>query len=328
MNISTQVTVDRKLVVAIRELSDSQREQIREAAAAAGLSASFFESPQEALPAAREAEVIFADGTALAGAAPALRWMCTPYAGVEPYTAPGVFASPQAVLTNSSGAYGTTIAEHVIQVSLMMLRQNEAYQQVVAKREWIRNLPVRSLKDSRILLLGTGDIGQECAGRLRAFGPASLTGVNRSGRHPGGAFDRVLPLEDLDALLSETDLLIISLPGTPETYHLINAERLKKLPDEALLVNVGRGSVIHQAALEQELRAGRLFAALDVFETEPIPEGNSLWDCPRLFITTHIAGNMSLPYTVKRITELFLENLERYSQGQPLLRQIDLKKGY
>ena len=317
MNNSTQETADRKLVVAIRELNAAQREQIREAAAAAGLSAAFYESPQEALPAAREAEVIFADGTALAGAAPALRWMCTPYAGVEPYTAPGVFASPLAVLTNSSGAYGTTIAEHVIQVSLMMLRQGEAYRQHVEKQEWVRGLPIRSLKDSRILLLGTGDIGRECAKRLRAFGPASLTGLNRSGRHPGGEFDRVLPLAELDGFLPETDLLIISLPGTPETYRLMRAELLKKLPDHALIVNVGRGSIIDQAALEQELRAGRLSAALDVFETEPIPEGASLWDCPRLLITPHIAGNLSLPYTVQRITELFWKTWNATARASP-----------
>ena len=86
--------------------------------------------------------------------------------------------------------------------------------------------------------------------------------------------------------------------------------------------------MIDQAALEKELRAGRLFAALDVFEKEPLPADASLWDCPRLYITPHTAGNLSLPYTVERVVQLFLENLERYAKGEPLLRQIDLKKGY
>ncbi len=321
-------TAERKLIAAVHELTPEQRDRIREAAQAAGLSCCFFERPEEALPEAGGAEVIFAHGISLIGSAPRLKWLATPFAGVEPYTEPGVFASPDAVLTNSSGAYGTTIAEHIVQVSLSMLRQDPAYRESIREKKWIRALPIRSLRDSRIVLLGTGDIGRETAHRMKAFYPASLTGVNRSGKHPGGDFDRVVPLSGLDALLPGTDLLILSLPNTAETFHLLDERRLKLLPDEALIVNVGRGTVIDQAALEKELRAGRLSAALDVFEKEPVPADASLWDCPRLYITPHTAGNLSLPYTVERVVQLFLENLERYGKGEPLLRQIDLKKGY
>ncbi len=320
--------VKRKLITAVKELTPAQRDRIREAAAAAGLTALFFESPAEALPEASDAEVIFADSTELAGAAPRLRWFCTPFAGVEPYTAPGVFASSHAVLTNSSGAYGTAIAEHILEVSLAMLRQAPAYSEIIRKKEWIRTLPIRSIRDSRIVLLGTGDIGRETAERLKAFHPASITGMNRSGKDPGGSFDRVLPINQLDSLLPEADLLILSLPNTAETRHLLSRDRLALLPDGALIVNVGRGSVIDQTALEEQLRAGRLMAALDVFEEEPIPAFSSLWDCPGLYITPHIAGNLKLPYTVEKVTQLFLENLALYAQGSPLLRQIDLKKGY
>ncbi|MBO4838058.1 MAG: D-2-hydroxyacid dehydrogenase [Lachnospiraceae bacterium] len=325
---SPEGKTERKLITAVHELNAEQRDRIRDAAQAAGLSCRFFESPEEALPEAGDAEVIFAHGISLIGSAPQLKWLATPFAGVDPYTKPGVFASPDAVLTNSSGAYGTTIAEHVVQVSLSMLRQDPVYRESIREKKWTRAVPIRSLRDSRIVLLGTGDIGQEVAHRMKAFYPASLTGVNRSGKHPGGDFDQVVPLSGLDALLPETDLLVLSLPNTPETFRLLDTRRLKLLPDEALIVNVGRGTVIDQAALEKELRAGRLYAALDVFEEEPIPADATLWDCPRLFITPHTAGNLSLPYTVEKVTQLFLENLERYGKGEPLLRQIDLKKGY
>ena len=123
-------------------------------------------------------------------------------------------------------------------------------------------------------------------------------------------------------------MLVISLPGTKETFHMLDDRRLALLPDGALVINVGRGPVIDQKALEKELRAGRLRAALDVFETEPLPADDSLWDCPNLLMAPHVAGNMTLPYTRDRIVELFLEDFENYCAGRPLARQVDLKRGY
>ena len=126
----------------------------------------------------------------------------------------------------------------------------------------------------------------------------------------------------------ETDLLILSLPGTLETEHLLNRHRLGLLPDQAAVVNVGRGSVIDQAALKAELEAGRLWAALDVFETEPLPREDSLWACSRLLLTPHVAGNMSLKSTLDEVVRLFLENLDLFREGKQLRRRVDLKKGY
>ena len=320
--------MSRKLVTVISVLSDAQRARIAEAAQNHGFEAHFFDSDAQAMPELDDAEIIFGQSAALAGNSPRLRWLCTPSAGVNQFMGDGVFASPDAVLTNSSGAYGVTIAEHVTMLILEMLRRQMDYTAIVQRREWIRNLPVRSIRGSRITLLGTGDIGQECAVRLRAFGPACLTGVNRSGRNPGELFDRIVPQDQLDSVLPETDILVISLPGTPETFHMLDARRLGLLPEESLVVNVGRGTVIDQKALEAELRAGRLRAALDVFETEPLPADDTLWDCPNLLMAPHVAGNMTLPYTKDRIVELFLEDFEHYCSGAPLARKVDLKRGY
>ena len=320
--------MERKLVVVLAALEESQRARIRGAAARQGFAAQFFESDAEALPHLADAEIVFGQSAALAKNAPALRWLCTPSAGVNQFAAPGCFANPDAVLTNSSGAYGVTIAEHVVMVTLEMLRRQTEYREIVRRREWTRNLPVRSIKNSRVTLLGTGDIGREAAKRLRAFGPAALVGVNRSGGNPGALFDRVARQQDMDGVLPETDLLIVSLPGTDETLHLLDARRLALLPDGALIVNVGRGTVIDQEALKAELQKGRLTAALDVFEREPLPADDPLWDCPNLLITPHTAGNMTLPYTRQRIVDLFLEDFENYCAGKPLARSVDLRKGY
>ena len=320
--------MERKLVVVLAALEESQRARIREAAARQGFRALFFESDADALPYLADAEIVFGQSAALAKNAPAQRWLCTPSAGVNQFAAPGCFASPDAALTNSSGAYGVTIAEHVVIVALEMLRRQPEYREIVRRREWTRNLPVRSIKNSRVTLLGTGDIGRETAKRLRAFGPAALTGVNRGGANPDALFDRIVRQESVDGVLPETDLLVVSLPGTPETLRLLDARRLALLPDGALIVNVGRGTVIDQDALKAELKKGRLLAALDVFEREPLPADDPLWDCPNLLVTPHVAGNMTLSYTRLRIVDLFLEDFENYCGGKPLARRVDLRRGY
>ncbi len=320
--------MQRQLIVVNAALNREHHALIRAAAEKNGFEALFFENDPQALPFLGGAEIVFGQSAALAKNAPRLRWLCTPSAGVDQFTVPGAFASPDAVLTNSSGAYGVTIAEHILMAALEMLRRQPEYSAIVSRREWKRDLPVRSIKGSRVTLLGTGDIGREAAVRLRAFGPARLVGVNRSGNNPLSLFDRAIPQEELDTALPETDILVISLPGTRETRHMLDARRLRLLPDQALVINVGRGAVIDQKALETELRSGRLRAALDVFECEPLPADDPMWDCPNLLIFPHVAGNMTLPYTKDRIVDLFLEDFENYCAGRPLARLVDLKKGY
>ena len=126
----------------------------------------------------------------------------------------------------------------------------------------------------------------------------------------------------MDEILPETDFLIISLPGTPDTFRMVSEKQLKLLPDDAVIINVGRGSVIDQAALEKELRAGRLY------EEEPVPRDASLWSCPRLTMTPHVAGDTTLPRTLDRIVELFLEDFGSYCAGRVPARLVDRRAGY
>lgn len=318
----------RKLVVVLSALEDKHRAQILQAAERNGFEALFFDDQRQAMQALADAEIVFGHGAELSRRSPRLRWLCTPFAGVDQFTGKDAFASPDAVLTNSSGAYGVTISEHVVMMILEILRRQQDYSAIVQNRAWRRDLPVRSIRDSRIALLGTGDIGRETAKRLRAFEPAALLGVNRSGENPAQLFDRVITQDKLEEILPSAEIVILSLPSTKETERMLNARRLALLPDRALVVNVGRGSAIDQKALEKELRQGRLFAALDVFEQEPLPAGDPLWDCPNLLLTPHVAGNMTLPYTKDRIVELFLKDFENYCAGKPLARKIDLERGY
>ena len=320
--------MSRILLTVIDGLAETYRTEIRKAAEAGGFEALFFNRPEDCAEWIPKAEIIFGQQQELACGAAELKWLCTPSAGFNQFADSKVFLGGQAVLSNSSGAYGVTISEHVIMTLLTILRRQQEYNMIVQRREWKRDLPVRSIKDSRITLAGTGDIGRETSKRLRVFQPASITGVNRGGRNPGDLFDRIVTTDEWETVLPETDVLIMSLPGTPETRGILGRDQLALLPDGAVIINVGRGSLIDQTALEKELRAGRLYAGLDVFEQEPIPTDDTIWDCPNLMITPHIAGNMTLPYTVKMIVGMFLEDFEHYCAGEPIAHRADPRKGY
>lgn len=317
------------LLVDVRELTASQRAAIDAAARARGYRAAFVSSEAEAEAVAPEAEILFSLNAALLPRAPKLKWLCVPFAGVDAYLKPALEDRRDILLSGSSGAYGVTIAEHIVMVTLMLMRRQMEYTEVVRRGGWRRDLPIRTIHSSRIAVLGAGDIGREAAIRLRAFAPASITGVNRSGKNPGDMFDAVVSVEALDDLLPRVDLLIMALPGTPQTRHIMDARRLYLLPEDAFIVNVGRGSAIDEAALASQLRAGRFAGvALDVFEREPLPPDDPLRTCPRLLITPHVAGNMTLCYTVARIVELFLEDFANYCDGRPLARRVEPGKGY
>ena len=318
----------RKLVVSIRNLTEEQRGSIRRAAESKGWIVKFFDNKAEAKEAAKEAEVAFADSPGYALNAPGMKWICSPSAGINHFTKSEAFVNSGVMLSNSSGAYGTTISEHVVMVTLAMLRCLPEYQSVIASKEWFRGYAMKSVRGSRITILGTGDIGKSVAVRMRSFVPDKITGMNTTGTDDSGLFDSVTDSSGLDEVLPETDILIMAIPLTAATNCILNRDRLALLPDGALVVNVGRGSCIDQTALIEELTKGRLRAALDVFEKEPIPEDSVLWNCPNLLITPHISGDLMLPYTVQKIVDMFLEDFERYNDGEKPLRLVDLSKGY
>ncbi len=309
-------------------MTDEQRGAIRETATELGWTAEIYEDKNEAVIAAKDAEAVFGDTPRFAADAPELKWICSPSAGVNHFTKSEAFMKSGVMLSNSSGAYGTTISEHILMVILAMQRRLPEYQAKIRDKEWFRGYQIRSIKGSRILIMGTGDIGSSAASRLRAFGPERIVGMNTTGADESGLYDEMITPSGLNDVLPETDIVVMSLPLTAKTHHIMDKEKLALLPDGALIVNVGRGATIDQEALVAELQAGRLRAALDVFEKEPIPEDSELWDCPNLLITPHISGDMLLPYTVEKIVEQFLEGFRRYAAGEKPLRAVELEKGY
>ena len=318
-----------RIICVVNEfITDAHRRQIDAAAEKHGFSVRYYQTKADASGHLADCEVLFGHWRSLLKEAPMLKWYCCSYAGVDPYQPP--FRFPEGVLlTNSSGAYGVTISEHIMMVTLMLQRRMLDYTQIVRDRGWTNDLPVRSIQGSRLTLLGTGDIGTTFAQRAKALCPASITGVNRSGRVPDPVYDRVAPMAELDRVLPETDILVMSLPSTPETVGVLSRERLALLPESAILVNVGRGSAIDQDALMDALNAGRLAgAALDVMTPEPLPADHPLWTTKNLLITPHVAGNMTLGYTCNKTVSMFCDDLENYAEGRPLKHLVDLKRGY
>lgn len=322
--------MSRHLCVVQDFLTVPHRMRIRESAAAADLIPHFFTSAEAdaAKDCLKTAQVLYAQSPALVRAAPLLEWFACSAAGVDAYCGePSPFHNPDCVMTNSN-VFGVTIAEHIIMVTLMLLRRIPDYLPDLNAHRWPVPVPIRSIRDGRFTLLGTGDIGRHAAERLQAMGAAEIIGVSRSGRAVEG-FDRVYPTRELDHILSRTDFLIAALPSTPETVGLLDERRLALLPERAYLVNVGRGSLLDQTALCAALNSGKLSgAALDVFTPEPLHPDDPLWTARNLIITPHVSGNMTLGWTCDENVRLFCENLARYGRGEPLSGVVDRTRGY
>ncbi|MDT8389160.1 MAG: NAD(P)-dependent oxidoreductase [Lentisphaeria bacterium] len=224
--------------------------------------------------------------------APNLRHIATPAAGKDYF-----HIDPPPRVTVSYGTFhGPLMAETVVGMALAHCRGIIETRRLSGET-WPRaevGRTMRSLRGARVTVLGLGHIGEWIARLLKPFG-VTLTGVRRTAPDQRPPFfdekDQIIPLSGLDAVLPTTDHLILCLPRSPETNHIINASRLAGLPGHAALYNVGRGNAVDEAALAAALRAGKLAGAyLDVFETEPLPMDSPLRGCPNAFLMPHVSA--------------------------------------
>ncbi len=328
----------RKAYVIAKCLSDENKLEMKKTAEECGFDIAFFDTDAEAAGKVSDAEVIYCNSTALFGEMPGLRWCHSMSAGVGHFIAGGDFDSGSIILTNSSGSYGRAISEYVIMVTLMLMKRIPEYEEVIRERRWIQSMTIRSVADSSVAIIGTGDIGLNSAMRFRALGAARVVGFNRSGRKPSvsgsndrDCFDEVYRIDQYEEVMGREsfDVLLLCVPGTPESKGLLNKERLALLSDKTFVINVGRGTVIDQDALIDALNEGVIAgAALDVVYPEPLPEDHPLWTAKNLILTPHISGDMGLPYTVDLTVDIFCENLRRFVRGEKLTHVVEITKGY
>ncbi|MEU9463362.1 2-hydroxyacid dehydrogenase [Streptomyces sp. NPDC058322] len=244
---------------------------------------------------------------------PAVRVVQTLSAGID-HVEPALGLLPAgALVCNAKGVHEASTAELALTLILASLRGVPGFVHGQDKEEW-RSGFYPALADKSVLIVGYGSIGSAIEDRLAPFECARVVRVARSAR----ATERgpVHPLEDLSALLPEADVVVLSTPLNPSTQGLVDAEFLAAMADGALLVNVARGGVVDTEALLIELRSGRLRAALDVTDPEPLPAGHPLWHAPNVLITPHVGGSTSA--FLPRAKRLLAGQLSRFAAGEPV----------
>ena len=258
-----------------------------------------------------------------------LRWIQMTWAGANKYTSVPDYPK-HITLTSASGAYGCVISEYIVSGLLALTKKLFRYRAQMQQGGWYKLPDDDTLEGKRVLILGTGDIGQETARKLKCFG-AYTVGICRTPGKEVPFFDEIYTIERLDAQLPSADVVVIALPGTKETAGMFNEERIKRMKQGAILVNVGRGFIVQTDALTEALKSGKLNGAvLDVTDPEPLSEAHPLRSMENVVLTPHISGigwgeNL---YTRKRILEIFGENLKHDSDNTTKMNVIDFKKGY
>lgn len=226
-------------------------------------------------------------------------------------------ARPAVTICNARGAHDIAVAEWTIGVIIAHIRLFPRYVEAQRERRWDTGFG-ESLSGKRVLIVGYGSIGEAVERRLDGFG----VDIERVARHER---DGVAAIGQLPQLLPDADIVILLVPVTPQTRGLADAKFLAAMKDGALLVNAARGAIVDTDALVSELNSGRLRAALDVTDPEPLPAGHPLWSAPGLLLTPHVAGNVH--EARDRAYAIIRDQLARYADGRPL-RNIVNVKGY
>jgi phosphoglycerate dehydrogenase-like enzyme len=245
----------------------------------------------------------------LLDAMPRLRVVQTQTAGVDdiaPHLPAGV------TLCNARGVHDTSTAELALALTLAALRDIPGFVRGQDAEQW-RSGFYPALADKRVLIVGYGSVGAAIEARLLPF-EVEVARVARTAR--GGPHGPVHAFTELPELLPHADVVILAVPLTEQTRHLVDARFLAAMPDGALLVNVARGAVVRTGDLLAELTAGRLRAALDVTDPEPLPAGHPLWQAPGVLISPHAGGSSSA--FLPRARRLIGAQLTRFALGQPL----------
>jgi phosphoglycerate dehydrogenase-like enzyme len=291
------------------------------------------EEEEEFLAMLGEAEVLydFPRGHVrdLTEVAPKLRWVQGSMAGAGEVAKKAGLLETDIVVTTASGVYSGPLAEFAVMALLQHAKNLDRLRRDKAERVW-RQAHTDTLEGKTLCIVGMGNIGRAIAERVRPFG-TRIVGVKRTVHEDDPTWrhaDELYPTGRLHDALGEADYVAVTLPGTPETRHLVDAEAVGAMKPGAYFVNVGRGTVVDEGALVEALESGHLSgAALDVFEVEPLPEESPLWELPNVIVSPH-ATDMVPALINERQTDLFCENLRRYLAEEPLINVLDKRLLY
>lgn len=257
-----------------------------------------------------------------------LRWVHAIQAGAGAMVTAADLSPEQlerVAVTTSAGVHASSLAEFAVFGMLAGSQDLARLRRDQQAHEWGSRRATRQLNGASCLIVGAGEIGKAIAYRAKALGMRTV-GVKRT-VEPVEHFDEIVSTEELRDRVREADCLVVTLPGTASTEHLVDGAVLAACKPGVVVVNVGRGSVIDEAALIEALRSGQVAsAALDVFEREPLDSGSPLWDLPNVIISPHTAALDD--GEEQRVAELFCDNLRRYLDGAELRNEVDPAAGY
>jgi phosphoglycerate dehydrogenase-like enzyme len=261
-----------------------------------------------------------------------LRWIQSPAVGVGSLMFPELVASP-VIVTGARGIRARSIAEHVMGVTIALARRLPHALRAQAAHRWAQDelegaaSGVRLLSGLSMGIIGFGSIGTEIARLAVPFGIRILAIRRRAHGTPVDGADEVLPPDRLLDVLARSDVIVLSVPHTPDTRQIIGRRELEHIKPGALLINIARGKLVDDEAVVEALGDGRLGgAALDVFTREPLDESSPYWDLPNVIVTPHTAGALQDYWTP--LVALFSDNLRRFERGEPLRNVIDKEAGY
>jgi phosphoglycerate dehydrogenase-like enzyme len=274
------------------------------------------------LGALRRADILWDFPAARPGAsdirdlAPKLKWIQATSAGVGQRVKALQLHDSDVVVTTASGVHAGPLTEFVVMAMLIHVKNYHRSREQQAAYRWMRYCG-DELEAKTLAIVGAGRVGRQVAAAGRFFGMRVVAMVAKIRPDQATSFglDAVYPREDLSAMLSEADVLVLSVPHTPETENMIDARAFQALKPGAVFINIARGQVVDESALIESLRAGRIaFAALDVAAVEPLPSDSPLWDMPNVLISPHSASTARSEN--RKITDIFCHNLRCYLDGR------------
>ncbi|WP_047984646.1 D-2-hydroxyacid dehydrogenase [Ornithinibacillus californiensis] len=254
-----------------------------------------------------------------------LKWIMVLSAGVDQL--PFKQIEKRGILvTNSRGIHKTQMAEYTISMMLQVYRQEKTLYENEKLSKWDKSVRMKEITAHTLLVLGTGDIGQEVARLAKVF-QMNTVGLSRSGR-PVEYFDEVYTIETIKQNLPKADFIVSVLPSTAETKYFLSDEHFNLMKEEAVFINIGRGDLVKTETILQAVRDQQIaHAVLDVFEVEPLPEDSPLWTEPNITVTPHISGQ-SPNYMIRALT-IFQENLDKYLNGENnYTNTVEPSRGY
>ncbi|MDQ0680501.1 phosphoglycerate dehydrogenase-like enzyme [Arthrobacter pascens] len=258
------------------------------------------------------------------GAASSLQWIHVTAAGVSQLMFDELVAS-DVTYTNSRGVLSTAIAEFALGFVLDMAKDSQGSFRLQQEQRW-QHRTTRKIQGQRALVVGTGSIGREIARLFRAVG-MEVSGAGRTARPGDADFGQIHSSRELAGIVGDYDYLVLAAPLTADTKGLVGADVLAAMKPSARLINVGRGELVDTPALTEALTSGSIAgAALDVVHPEPLPAGHPLWGLENVIITPHMSGDTE--GYLDDLGKLFVDNLKRYCNGEPLGNVVDKALGF